>query len=683
MLSQGYRGTIFPVNNKRDQIQGLAAYRSIADLPATPEAALVTVPANEAVAAVTELAECGVKSTIVFSSGFAESGAEGAHAQTRMVDAARSNGMRLLGPNCLGLYNATIGYFPTFTSSFETGWPLPGKIGIISQSGAYGAHLMTVFRNRGIGTSTFVTTGNEADVTVSDVLGWMVEAPDVDVITLYLEGVRDGSTFVAALDAARAARKPVVVLKVGNSVKGQAAARSHTASLAGDNAVMDAVLNEFATVRAQTTEEMIDIAYLATKKKYPASNTLGMLSISGGAGVIVSDAAEIAGLSMPELPRAAQEKLKSIIPFSSTANPVDCTAQVLNDISLVGTFCDTLVEAGGYSSVLAFFTMVGGTPSFAPALRKRLSDTAKKFPDRLYVLSMIAEPEYIKAYEKEGFAVFEDPSRAVRAISAMGQFGAAFGRAIPRVVLEAPSVLLPTEAMNEAEAKRFLQRLLIPSVPECLCASAEEAMLSAADLGYPVVLKIASAAIPHKSEIGGVLLNVADATSVRAGFDLLLDRARRFVPTAPIDGIIVAKQFHDAIECVMGIHQDPIFGPIAMFGLGGIYIETMRDIVFRRCPFDEDAALEMINSIKSAAILKGARGKKSADLPALGQMLSRLSAFADQVGPALKSIDLNPVFAMPLGMGAYVADALIEVEDNDIKGRKAVASVDVHATSAR
>jgi len=282
--------------------------------------------------------------------------------------------MRLLGPNCLGLFNARLGFYPIFSSSFENGFPRPGRIGIASQSGAYGTHLFAAARDRGLGTPICITTGNEADVTIGEAIGWLAEDPETDVIAAYAEGIREADGFLAALAVARAARKPVVLMKVGRSALGRAAARSHTAAIAGDDAVMDAVLAEFAVVRARTTEELLDVAYAATRRIYPVRNTLGVITVSGGAGVLISDAADELGLSMPEMPAAAQARLRELVAFAAPRNPVDCTAQVLNDFSLIGRFFDAMVEEGGYRSVLAFFSQTGGAGSVAPHLRRQLHE---------------------------------------------------------------------------------------------------------------------------------------------------------------------------------------------------------------------------------------------------------------------------------------------------------------------
>jgi acyl-CoA synthetase (NDP forming) len=584
MKARGFAGPILPVNPNRTEIQGLPAYPDIASLPEVPDAAIVAVPAAQVVETVAALGDRGVKAAIVFSAGFAETGPAGAALQASLVETARARGMRLIGPNSLGLFNDRIGFYGIFSASLESGYPPPGRIGIVSQSGAYGTHVFTIARQRRIGTPIVVATGNEADVAVGDVLGWMVQDEGTDVIAVYAEGIRGGAGFIAALEAARAARKPVIMMKVGSSRLGEASARSHTAAIAGDDAVTSAVLAEFGAIRARTTEEMLDFAQLATRRIYPVGNTLGMVTVSGGAGVLVSDAAETLGLPMPPMPQASQARLLEMLPFAAPHNPVDCTAQALNDLTLVGRFTDAMVEEGGYRSVLAFFSQTGGAASIAPKLRAELKGVQQRHPDRLYVLSVLASPALVDGYEADGWSVFEDPTRAVNAISAMGRLGDAFARGPGARPAPTGPVALPAQSPDEAGAKRLLAEAGIVSAPERACADAEAAVQAAEAIGYPVVLKILSPDIVHKSDIGGVLLDVTGPAAVRDGFATLLSRAAERAPDARILGVLVAKQLQGGVECILGIHQDPVFGPVAMVGLGGIFVEVLRDVALRRCP---------------------------------------------------------------------------------------------------
>ncbi len=660
MLRQGFAGRILPVNPGRATVQGLPAYASVAALPEAPDVAIVAVAASMTIDVVEQLAARGTGAALVFSAGYAETGPEGAALEARMVAAARAHGMRILGPNSLGLFNPRNGFYGSFTSVVDTRFPVPGGVAIASQSGAYGGHILALARDHDIGIAACVMTGNEADISLGEVIAVLVEDEHTDVIAVYSEGIRDGARFTAALGAARAARKPVVMMKVGTSRVGSAAAQSHTASIAGDDAVTAAVLAEFGVARARSTEHMLDIARLATRRIFPANNTLGVVTVSGGAGVIASDAAEACGLPMPEMPEDVQARLRAILPYASPRNPVDVTAQAINDISLVGQFTEAMLGEGGYRSVLGFFTYTAAGTVAGP-LRDQLKQARDRHPDRLFVLSVLASPEQIRGYEADGFAVFEDPVRAVAAIDAMGRFGDAFAAppALPAPVV--PAVALPRATPGEAEAKRLLGAAGIASAPEAVANSAGEAVAAARSIGFPVVLKIVSPDILHKSEIGGVLLDVGDEAAVQAGFRLLMERAREAAPAARLEGVLVAKQLSGGVECILGIHRDPVFGPVAMFGIGGIFVEIMQDVVFHRCPFGEDVALKMIHSIRGLPLLTGARGRAPADVAALATMLARLSAFAAAAGPRLAAIDLNPVIVMPQGQGAFAVDAVIEI----------------------
>ncbi|HEV7456144.1 MAG TPA: acetate--CoA ligase family protein [Roseococcus sp.] len=660
MKQRGFQGTIFPVNPKRPSVQDIKAFADVASLPETPDVGLIAVPGEAAIEAIEALGQKGTKAAIVFTAGFAEVDEKGAAAQARMVAAAKRHGIRMLGPNCLGLFNDAIGFYPIFSSSFEQGWPIAGRIGIASQSGAYGTHVYSLARKRGIGTGVVVTTGNEAEVALGDVLGWMAHSPDVDVICAYAEGIRDSEKFLAALDLARRNRKPIVMMKVGKSELGGAAAQSHTASIAGDDAVTDAVLNEYGVVRARNTEELLDIAYTATKRIYPVGNTLGVMTVSGGAGVLISDVAESLEFPMPAMPEAAQAKLRGFVPFCAPRNPVDCTAQAFNQIELIGEFTRSMVEEGGYTSCLGFFTQVGGSKTNAPKVRTQMKAVMKDHPDRLWALCIIASDEMVREYEADGFLIYEDPTRAVAALHAMGRFGEAFAR-VASAPPAAPAVTLPAKTPTEAEGKRILTEAGIPAVPERACADVDQAIAAAREFGFPVVMKILSPDILHKSEIGGVLLDVNSIDAVREGFSTLLRRAGEKAPTAHIEGVLVAKQIKGATEMALGILRDPVFGPVAMVGLGGIFIEVLKDVAFRRCPFGEAEAEQMIRSLKGFPLLDGARGRPKADVAALAKALANLSAFAAAAGPRLAGVDINPLLVLPEGEGAYAADAVLEI----------------------
>ena len=662
MLRAGFGGRILPVNPKREAVQGLACFPTVEALPEAPDAALIAVPAKAVPDAIRALGARGCRAATLFSAGFAEVGADGARAQRELVALARAHGVRLLGPNTLGVYNVGTGYYGTFSSSLDTGLPVAGTIGIASQSGAFGAHLGAVARDRGMGVSVLVTTGNEADITVADAVAWMARDPGTSVICLYMEAVNDAGAFLAALEEARAAGKPVVALKAGRSALGARAAASHTASLAGDAAVADAVLRAHGVVVVTEPERLMDDAYALSGGVFPAARTLGIVTISGGAGIVAADEAERIGLPMPSMPETAQARLREVLPYASPANPLDCTAQALNDPTLLHTFTKAALEDGGYGAVLCFLTYVGGSPALIDRVIEALAPLRAAHPDRILAVCALGAPEVLARYGEHGILVFDDPCRAVRALDAVLRVAAARG-SVPPAVPDAPPVALPGRSPDEAAAKALLAEAGIAAAPERVARDAEAAVRAAEALGYPVVMKVLSPDILHKSDIGGVRLNLRDARAVRDAYAAIAAAAARHAPEAEVTGTLVAKQLSGGVECFMGVNRDPTFGPVAAFGLGGVFVEILDDVALRPCPFDEAAARETILSVRAAAVLRGARGGPPVDLDALARMLSRLSVFAAGAGERLRSVDLNPVLAMPEGGGAFALDAVIEVEE--------------------
>ncbi len=665
MLKAGYTGRIFPVNPKRDTVQGLTCYASVDDLPDVPDAALIAVPAKMVPATLEALGRKGCRAATLFSAGFAEVGEEGEAAQRDLVALARRHGIRLLGPNTLGVYNVDIGYYGTFSSSLDTGFPRSGNVGIASQSGAFGAHLGALARDRGIGCSVLITTGNEADITVADAISWMAANDAIDVICTYMEAVNDGPALLAALDAARAAGKPVLALKSGRSVVGARAAASHTASLTGDAVVADAVLTDHGAIILRDPESMVDIAYAASKKVFPSKHSLGVITVSGGAGIVASDEAERVGLPMPAMPDAAQKALKEMLPYASPVNPLDCTAQALNDPSLLERFTRAALGEGGYGAVLCFLTYVAGSRAMSQVILEAIGPLRAAYPDRIIAFCALGDPEVLQQYDDAGILVFNDPCRAVRALDAVLRVGQSMRRGPAADLPVVTPVLLPASSPDEAEAKAILAKAGIKAAPERAVHDVEQAIIAAEAFGYPVVMKILSPDILHKSDIGAVKLNIMDTGSVRAAYVDIMAAVGHHAPAAAVTGILVAKQLSGGVECLMGINRDPSFGPIAVFGLGGIFVELLNDVALRACPFGPDTAREMILSIRSAAILQGARGAAPSDIDALAQMLSKLSVFAAGAGDRLVSIDLNPVLAMSEGQGAYALDAVIEIAQNE------------------
>jgi acetate---CoA ligase (ADP-forming) len=655
----GYKGGLYPINPTRDTVQGLKAYPDLAGVPGPVECAIIAVPAALAVEAMEACVMKGVKAVVMFTAGFAEIGAEGRAMQERITRTARDGGIRLCGPNCLGLFNMRTGHTATFSSFLEEGPTPAGPLGMVTQSGAFGTHLLALTARRGIQVGVWLSTGNEADVSVADGISFLADDPDTTAIACYVEAIKDGAEFARAVVRARANGKPVIAMKVGGSAVGAAAAASHTASLAGSDAVYDAAFRQLAVERARTPEDLVEIAYACTRGRLPSSRRLAVMTMSGGAGVLMADAAEEEGLELTPLAEDSQKEVVSWVPFAAPRNPVDVTAQALNDPSILDKAFDLLFGRENFPAMVAFFTTWASSPQMAEPLFRAVSGAARRYPDRYFALSAIAAPEMQRRYEAAGVGVYEDPWRAVAAIAAAVRCAERL-RAAPVPVPAVPQGLppLPQGRIAEHEAKRILAEAGVPVLDERLVIDAGEAAAVAARLGERLVLKIVSPDIPHKTETGGVMLDVP-AAEAGAAFARLLARVGERAPAARIDGVLLSPMVKGGVEMILGVQNDAVFGPVVMLGLGGIYVEVLRDVTFRIAPFGIEEARRMIGELRGAAILEGARGQPPCDIAALAAALSNLSVFAAAKGAEFTSIDINPLLVRPRGEGAAALDALI------------------------
>jgi acetate---CoA ligase (ADP-forming) len=580
-LEAGYSGALYPINPNRDTVQGVPAFPDLASVPGPVEFALIAVPATLATSALEASIAKGVRAVVMFTAGFAETGEEGRVAQERLAEIARSGGVRLCGPNCLGLFNLRTGHTPTFGSYLEEGRERPGPLGMVTQSRALGTHLLALAKRRGILSEVWISTGNEADIQVADGISFLADDPQTEAIACYMEAIKDRDRFIEAVTCARTSGKPIVAMKVGGSAVGAAAAASHTASLAGSDAVYDAAFRQLGVERAVSPEDLIEIAYACTRGRLPRSRRLAVMTVSGGAGVLLADAAEREGVELTPLSSDAQALVLSWVPFAAARNPVDLTAQPLNEPALIDKGFDLLLGQEEFPAIAAFFLLWASSPKLGEILFESVSKAPARYPDRYFALSVIAREEVRRRYEEAGVAIFEDPWSAVEAVAAAMRCAERLAR--PPVPLPLPLEGLPPPPdgrIGEAEAERILARAGIPSVEERLVTSPRAAAEAAATLGDQLVLKILSPDILHKTEAGGVLLD-------------------------------------------------------------GIFVEVMRDLTFRIAPFDTEEARRMIGEVKGAALLEGARGIPPADIDALAEVLSRLSRFAGHSragSPASRSI---------------------------------------------
>lgn len=659
LIESGFEGEIFPVNPNRDYVQGMRAYADLASLPKSVDVALLAVPASATLQAVRDCVDKGVQTAIVFSAGFSEAGEDGHRMQQEMLDVAKEGDLRLLGPNCLGVFNAYKKFYGTFSTILDGHFIEPGTVSIVSQSGAYGSHIAHLCRQRGLGIGYWVTTGNECDLDLSDALNWVVDQPEVKVVLAYAEGIRHRDRFIQALEKAHKNNVAIIFMKVGRSEVGAKAASSHTAALAGSDAVFDAILRQYGVIRARTTAEQIDIAYAVTRTGSIETNRLGIFTFSGGFGIQMADDAEAAGLDVYPMPDEAQDELKKLLPYASPVNPVDATAQALTDLPMMTTFIQTMLKQGEYQFFAGILGSGPTSPTFADILSQTLEEATKDASSCVKCLSMTAPPETVRKYEEKGFLVYDDGSALINALGALIKLQKSRIFTEFEEIIAPAHIEIPQREMNEFEAKQILKQAGIPFLPEVLVAVDDDPTHAADQMGYPLVMKIASADLPHKTEVGGIRLNLKNAHDVCVAKESMLLHVKQQVPTAELDGVILTPMIHGGIETIVGVFNDATFGPVVMFGLGGIFVEVLKDVTFRVAPFSPNQAKAMIAEIKGYAMLQGVRGEKTSDIDALAKLLSALSHFAAMHSDQFDSIDLNPVVVFPQGQGVMALDALI------------------------
>ncbi|MFM9927635.1 acetate--CoA ligase family protein [Variovorax sp. H27-G14] len=660
LLEAGFQGKLHPVNRSgAAQVQGLPAYESLLDVPGPVDHAIIAVPVQGVEAALLECAAKGVKAVQVFTSGFAEVDAAGAELQARLVAICREAGMRMVGPNALGLLNPSHNFYATFSTALNGLRPKHGVIGLATQSGAFGSATYGMATLRGIGLSRVIATGNEADVDVAECIDYLADDADTHVICAAIEACKDGARLRAALRKAASAGKPVVIMKIGSTDVGAAAAATHTGSLAGNDAVYDAVFAECGAHRARSVEEMLDIAHLcAVLKTLPANEDIGIMTGSGGIGILMADNATESGMGLPALREQASSALRELLPYAVPANPFDTTAQVTAVPDGVARTVEIMVQAdAAYGSLFAYLAHVGLSPQRFQATEDRLIAIHRDRPACALVVVMLADEGVTRRLEAAGVAVFADPTRAVRAVAGAARM-ARLRRNLRTVdaPIEAAVQKLPLAA-TETQAKSLLSAAGIPVLAEATCTSASAAVAAANAMGYPVVAKIVSPDIAHKTEVGGVIVGLQNADAVAAAHDTLMSRAAERAPHARIDGVLIAPMVRGGVETIIGIHMDPVFGPMVMFGLGGTAVELYKDVAFASAPLSPAQGLALVDSVRASALLKGWRGGPVYDTQALAQTLSHLSMFAMRHADQLAGIDINPFVVQT--QGGVCLDALI------------------------
>ena len=625
LIEKGYPGKIYPINPKYVQIAGLTCYPDIDALPAAPDMAIIALPANDVCPAIEALGQKGVSAAVIFSSGFGEMGTSGKEREAALLSTARANGVVICGPNCLGLINAFDKVYATF-SQYADGNTAPGPIGFVTQSGAFGTAIAALARRRGLGLGYFVNTGNEADASFTDIMSKIVQDPRIKVVAGYLEGVKDGRSLVALAELCMEFDKPLVLTKVGRFSAGARAAASHTGSLAVEDTLFDAVARQYGIVRARNEEQMLDFLEAFAYSAPPAGKGLGIVTQSGGAAVMMVDRAEEVGLTVPRLEADTEAKLLKLVPpFGTCSNPVDVTGQfvaqpaILHD-SILTMLADSRIDIG-----IVWLQLMEAHVT----LLLDLFIDVKKRSLKPFIVCWVAAPEAAtRGLHAAGISVSRGAEPAVEAVAVLACYVAKrrawrAERAEPslaKIALPAWHSDYPPPAglVSTLAATELLTAAGVPMAKVVLAGTEDEAVAAWRNFGGSVALKIESPDIAHKTEAGGVDLNIAEETAVREAYQAILRHVHNHNARAEVTGIIVQAMAAGDFELIVGTKRDPAFGMMVMVGIGGVLVEVLRDVAWRLAPVSSDEALRMLDDLRMRAIFDGVRGKPSVDKSSSG-----------------------------------------------------------------
>ena len=663
-----FAGPIYPVNPGYPKIGEVSCYGSVEDLPEAVELAILAVPAEGVLSVLTSAANRGIKAAIVFAGGFAETSEAGIKRQEELSDLLNKTGLVVLGPNCLGAMNLHASFIGTFISLMEGGRSLqPGPLAYVGQSGAVGSYLLTLLLERGVTMGTLVATGNEVVVQVGDVLQYLADDPAVDVITVYLEGCRTGQRLEAGLARAAQKKKPVIMCKVGKTSVGKRAVGSHTANMVGDDEVYNALFRKYGVFRARDIEEMADVASACCKSFSVRGPAVGVYSASGGVGVMVADECSEKGLSVPLFDAKTSGQIKELVPFAATANPLDPTAQGSNNPKLYEKILDIMVHDPAIDSAIVNMAYTLSNRIKGQATTEAICRVAEKSPVPMFVTGTMS-PEIKSALLKHTLC-FSDPFRAVATVQALHSINE-MRHANQSRRLQPPSaharngaceVVIP-EPVTEFNVKELLRTFGMQIPRSNIVTDKEDAVSAAEKMGFPVVLKIVADEIRHKTEWGGVLLNLNTQEEVGNGYDAITAKARSAGYERSLRGVAVEAMVNRqdiACEVILGMKRDPVFGPVVMVGLGGILTELLKDYTLFLPPASKTQIFEGFKTLKGYPMLCGYRGRPRADLPALGDAVEAFMRLCMQLPASVEELEINPLAVLQEGKGAVVLDALL------------------------
>lgn len=664
IVKYGYRGKVYPVNPKYEEVFGLKCYPDLESLPESPQLAVLAIGAKDVLAMLKRCHAKGIPAAIVYAAGFAEEGEAGRQLQDELEAFAREAGMVVAGPNCMGLANLNSQAHTAFASVFNTA-PMQedrGRVSILTQSGNVCAALYALLRRLDLPVSQFINTGNEAVVDFAEYLEYLADDADTEVVLGYIEQLRNGPRFLQACRRLMELDKVLIALKAGSTEKGAAAVMSHTSALAGDQAVYCSVFERMQVIEAVDFAQMAELARLATLRYREGGTRVAVVTMSGALGAILADRFIEAGLQLPDLPASVQHVLRAGIPdYGMVRNPVDVTGNVVNDPGFVDQVLEALATSDALDAVVIY------APGY---MLDRMADSiiaTSKRHKRFFAAIDTGRAECRAALRDAGVAVFEDIGVAT---SALGPFLRWMGGR--RAALSQPNVRASAEVVaakvgalpdkpDERQALDWLQSFNLPARDDRIAQSLEEATAHAEDLGYPVVLKILSPDIAHKTEVGGVALDLRDTQAVRAAYEAMMTRVSKEAPTARVNGVMVQRMEAGGVELIVGARRDPVFGPMISVGLGGVLTEIYCDVRHELLPVSADQIERMLRSLTAFPLLDGFRGRPKADLAAACAAIQSVAEALVQGPPNVREIEINPLLVRDSGQGVVALDALIVV----------------------
>lgn len=671
MTGFGYRGNIYPVNPRLKEIRGLSCYPGINDLPETPDHVGIIVSTERVFDVLSDCAAMGVPFATVFSGGFAEMGTdEGRARQARLIEFSRASGMRIMGPNCNGVINFVDGFAMTSTAAIKGPRAPAGNIGVVTHSGGFGQiNIMWRAQEMGLAISYQASCGNEADLDTLDFAHFMLSSDATDVVLMAVETIKDAEKFKLFAREAAEREKPIIMLKFGRTAAGSRAAASHTGAIAGDDDIYDAVLRQYGVTRVYECNELYETAVLLRARRWPKGRAAASLAPTGGNIVQIADAGASFGIEWPQYSQDTQAQLSQLMPgYGKVGNPTDLTSLATGDQALYRNALATIADDPGVDTVV---------PIYASVSRGDLQQgadfvTQSQKPAALLWVGGCTDDASFTARDliRAGVCVYRDATSCMRAVGAAADFGAYVdaqrsGRTTPQrpsgIDFDAASATLRAcgAKLTEREAKAVLACYGLQVTRERLASTRSEAITSAQAIDGAVALKIDSPDIAHKTEAGAIRLNVLGADAVGTAYDEVLAAARAYAPHARLNGVLVQEMAPPGIELMLGVLRDPVFGAVVAVGLGGIYVEVLRDIAYRLAPVTPQEALKMLGELRSAKLFEGIRGMPRRDKAAVIDAIVRLSWFAHDFRADIVELDINPLVVLQEGGGVRVVDALI------------------------